>query len=223
MNRHERRAQAAQTRLDKGFEEFQRQAKRTFAAMSDRDIGAAWMRGQAWEASGAEAMVLHKPGETRKRSDTDIRVSVTYGNLKFRAFVTLEDFTQIVGQWPQIVDEFNATVERQGGKRHDTREATRGLILKEMIHYDHVQGEPAAALTAAIGWLATTSPAGGIFTRADVPYRALHYEITDIMMDGRRANNFRLVLGNWEDDEPLPEVVRATPSPFDDATKEDSA
>jgi hypothetical protein len=48
------------------------------------------MRGQAWDASGAQGMVIHKDGDTPQRSANDIRVSVSYGDMAFKAFISPE-------------------------------------------------------------------------------------------------------------------------------------
>jgi hypothetical protein len=61
MNRHERRAAEARARAaqkDKGFDDYKAEARRVRPRISDRELGEAWMRGQAFTASGAESMVI---------------------------------------------------------------------------------------------------------------------------------------------------------------------
>ncbi len=209
------RDQAAQA--DAGFEKFRAQAKRTFEGMSDRDIGEAWMRGSAWTASGAEAMVIHKPGQTPRRSESDIHVSLRYGALAFEAFISPELLREAIDGWQRGAAEWIANVEKQTGRRHGLREMTRHTILKELIEHNHGRGDTAAMLTGATGWLATTGPAGDVITKFDA--KALHYEITDIADSaGRPGHNFRLVLNC--DDEPLPDWIQEMPSPFDATANE---
>ena len=81
---------------------------------------------------------------------------------------------------------------------------TRSCILEWLIGDSYVNGDTAALLTSAVLWLAMSTPPGSFIGQL---YRAVHYEITDIVDPaGRKANNFRLALGQ-EPDEPIPEWV----------------
>src|SRR5262249_24371318 len=58
-------------------------------------------------------------------------------------------------------------------------------------------GTTAAFMAATVGWLVKTSNAVGEFiAEARGPIRSIHYNITTFIGDGRRAVNFRLVLGH---------------------------
>jgi hypothetical protein len=66
MNRHERRAAEARARAaqkDKGFENYQAEARRVHPKISDRELGEAWMRGQVFTGSGADSVVIHETGQ----------------------------------------------------------------------------------------------------------------------------------------------------------------
>jgi hypothetical protein len=210
MNRHDRRAAEAQARaasaqIDKGFEAYRAQAKRAFRDLDDKKIGEYWMRGQAWTATGADAMVVHRPGETPERHDDDIAVSATYGDLKFKAFISKPLLHEGTEHWRNFITDFAAN-----NKPHDPRAGSRTFILRILIEQSHTRGDEAAMMVAAIGWLTATSPAGPLFEGGESPPR-IHYEITDITDGaGRRGQNFRLVLNNAPD-APLPEWVKTAP------------
>jgi hypothetical protein len=183
-----KRARAAS--MDKGFAGYGAQARRVFLSISDRDLGEGWMRGQAWSASAADGMVIHKKGEPAVRSATDIVVSMTYGSLKFKAVVDPDRLRDCVAEWQRVLDE----VLEPGA---DRREASRRFILDRLVKQQYVDGDAVGTMTAAFAWLIAGSPAGQIFTKSDCPFTRLHYEITDIEDDtGRRGQNFRLVLGS---------------------------
>jgi hypothetical protein len=201
MNRHERRAAAS---ADKGFGGYRAQARRASPDISDRELGEAWMRGQAWSASGAEGMAVHERGEpSRARRDDDVLVSMSHGSgMHFKAWIAPDLLRVSVAQWGRVLDEaLKPGLDRRG--------MSRCFILDRLVkqHYD---GDTAGMMVAAIAWLIAGSPAGEIFMATDCPHTRFHYEITDIADDsGRRGQNFRLVLGHA--DEPLPDLVHVMP------------
>jgi hypothetical protein len=121
MNRHERRAAEVRARAagkDKGFEALVRQARRSFSTISDRAVGEAWMRGEAWKASGAEGMTIHSIGEApAPHQPDDIHVSLAYGDLRFKAIVPLRLLRQQIDGWVKLLDVLLA-------------EAAKGLFLR---------------------------------------------------------------------------------------------
>ena len=214
MNRHERRAAEARARAraagkDKGFDAFVRQARRSFSQIPDRTVGEAWMRGQAWEASGADAMVIHPTGQPRGRLPDDMQVSLSYGALRFKAFIAPTMLREAVEGWGKLVEFVIKEAAKEGTHASDQRHVTRCCIIEWLIDHAYVDGDTAALLTSAVLWLATTTPAG----QSIGDYKSVHYEITDILdPTGRKGNNFRLVLGQ-EQDEPIPGWVNEVPSP----------
>ena len=78
------------------------------------------MRGQAWEANGDCAMLIHKPDEPAVYRDDDIRVSLTYGASRFKAFISPARIDDCVVGWQRFMDSDAApAVDR------DPRELTR--------------------------------------------------------------------------------------------------
>jgi hypothetical protein len=205
MNRHERRANEAQARaagMDKGFGGYRAQARRASPNISDRELGEAWMRGQAWSASGADGMVIHKKGEPAPRGANDVTVSMTYGSLRFKAFVNPGLLRSGVAQWGQVLDELLVPEPKRRGM-------SRSFILDRLVTQHCTDGDTAGMMVAAIAWL-IAGVLSAIFMATDCPYTLFHYEITDIVDDnGRRGQDFRLVLDTAG--EPLPDVVHEMP------------
>jgi hypothetical protein len=209
MNRHDRRATEAQARaasVDKGFEEYCAQARRAFHLISDQQLGAGWMHCQACTASGADAMMIHADGAPPKHSDDDVIISVSYGSLRFKAFIGKQLLHEAIKDWGRVMNETAAKY-----LTHNTRAFSRGFILKLLAEQGYlVAGHDAGALAGAIAWVAATSSAGSIITE-DCPYTRLHYEISDIVdaETGRRGHNFRLLIDNT--DAPIPDWVKEMP------------
>jgi hypothetical protein len=205
MNRQERRAEAARARaasakIDKGFEDYRAQARRAFPGIDDKKIGEAWMRGQIWTAIGADAMIIHCPGEAPARHDDDVTVSATWGALEFKAFISRKLLHESIEQWGKFITDFAA-----GDSLHDPRAYTRAVILHILIEQRHVRGDGATMLVAAIAWLtATLSAAKTLFGAGRSP-RRIHHQITDTT-DGQ---NFRMVLDS--SDGPFPEWIKTAP------------
>jgi hypothetical protein len=186
MNRHERRAAEARARasgLDKSFEDYKTKVRNSYSASAtDREIAEGYMRGEAWKASGAVAMILHPPGEpcTQPR-EGDLIVSVKYDAISFCAYVSPAMVTILMTGWEEILASINQK------KPSDRREATRGIILECLIEHRYTDGNIAAMLASALIWLAVTSPVAFIFIGGELD-RDIHYEITDT---GLGQRNFR--------------------------------
>jgi hypothetical protein len=143
MNRHERRAA---TSADKGFGGYRAQARRASPDVSDRELGEAWMRGQAWSASGAEGMAVHEKGEpSRARRDDDVLVSMSYGSgLHFKAWIAPDLLRVSVAQLGRVLDEaLKPGLDRRG--------MSRCFILDRLVkqHYDGDTRSPTSPTTAA--------------------------------------------------------------------------
>ena len=91
MNQHEERAAG----VDAGFTDYRAQAQRAFPKISDREMGEAWMRGQAWAASGAKSMVVRERGGAPEPSAADVGVSARYGDLELKVYVNPEELRAI--------------------------------------------------------------------------------------------------------------------------------
>jgi len=143
------------------------------------------MRGEAWKASGADAMVLHPRGEPRSRRDDDLIVSARYDTFSFKAYIAPQEATSLIGDWENFITTLSPP---------DIRAATRSAVLEFLIEHRYVDGDLAAVLASMLIWLAVTSPAGIIFSGGKID-RNIHFEITDISdPQGRRGQNFRLML-----------------------------
>jgi hypothetical protein len=209
MNRHERRAAEARARgagADKGFDRYRAQARRAFPKVDDRQLGEAWMRSQAFTASGAAFHVIHKKGEPRTSADGDWTISLKYGPLAFKAVITPALFKECIDEWKN-----NIIPEMQKAGRHNLRSAARAYIIEMLVSYQHTDGDTAALVVAAVAWLAATSEVGFMITAADNAVQSVHYEITDIVgPNGERGNNFRLML-NYDPDDPTSESMAKAP------------
>jgi hypothetical protein len=185
MNRHERCAAEAETR--KGYEEYRRKVRGIYSKVSEREIGEGFMRGEALAASGADGMVIHRPGEPRPRGADDITVSVAYGTFAFRAYVAPWLVPGLLEPWKSIAAE--------AAEQGDPRQYTRGVIIECLVENRHADSEFAATLAGAIMWHAATSPVGAVLETPDHRHRDVHYEITDITApDGHCSHNFRLMV-----------------------------
>jgi hypothetical protein len=204
MNRHERRVAEARMRqrrraessgLDAGFEAYRDKVREVYTTVTEREIGESWMRGEAWAASEADAMIIHRRGETRRHGDDDLTISAKYGSISFTAYVEPNMIGEMVNDWDLIIHDM-----LDGKQRRDPREGTRATILLFLLEHRYTDGDAAAFLTYAIVWLAATSLAGSAITTPDSPVRRLHYEISDITgPQGQRGQNFRLILSQTDD------------------------
>jgi hypothetical protein len=217
MNRRDRRAAEARARhasgAEQGFAEYSKQARRSYARVTDQELGTAWMRWQAWQASGNDSMVIHPKGQSASPSTPDdIRVSAAYGAIKFKAFVAPRLITELTETCEEVSSEVIKKAAQEGKTVKDHRTVTRSCVLEWLLAHEYGDGDSAALLTAAILWLATTATFGAFDGSV---CKGVHYEITDIInpANGRKGNNFRLVLSTEQDDT-IPDVVRDAPSPY---------
>jgi hypothetical protein len=197
MNRQQRRAAEAQARkaaqTDKGFDDYKVEARQASPGISDRELGEAWMRGQAFTASGAESMVIHLVGEQpRPPSDDDWLISLAYASLSFKAFMPAALFDQAIAD----VEKHVITAMQAKGVVDLRAEARQWLLDMLLENKGKTDGNIAALMAATVGWLVKSSTVIAPFiSQARGPIRSLHYDITTFMVDGRRALNFRLLLG----------------------------
>jgi hypothetical protein len=216
MNRKQRRAaeanarkaQAKAAQTDEGFEDYTTQARRVHPKISDRVLGEAWMRGQAFTASGAESIVIHEVGqEPRPPSDDDWLISLAYGSLSFKAFMPAALFNQSIAD---IEKHVIPALLAKGVT--DVRASARQYLLDLLIENKGLtDGTTAALMAATVGWLVKTSNAVGEFiAEARGPIRSIHYNITTFIVDGHRAVNFRLVLGHGHG-APIPDWIKNLP------------
>ena len=151
------------------------------------------MRGEAAEANGVKAMIIHPPGEAPpSRDECDVEVSAAYGPQRFAACMKAELVTTLKERWPVFMNEAHKI---EGNPlTDDMRHDTRAFIFKMlMTNRPFSSGEMAAITAGAIVWLAATSPAGSVIGDS---HKSIHYEITDtgVAPDGRRTRNYRLML-----------------------------
>jgi hypothetical protein len=213
VNRKQRRAaeadaRKAQAKADKGFEDYTAEARRVHPKISDRTLGESWMRSQAFTASGADSMVIHEVGQQPQRpTDDDWLISLAYGSLSFKAFMPAALFNQCIADIEKhVIPELRA----MGAT--DVRAEARQWLLDMLIeNRGKTDGNTAALIAATVGWLVKTSNAVGQFlTEARGPVRSIHYNITTFIVDGRRALNFRLVLGH-DHGTPIPDWIKDLP------------
>jgi hypothetical protein len=210
VNRQQRRAAEAQARKaaqsDKGFEDYKAQARRASPSISDRGLGEAWMRGQAFTASGAESMVIHEIGQApQPPSSDDWLIMLTYESVSFKAFVPARLFDEGIANLEKYVIPM---LHAKGVV--DLRAEARQYLLDMLVENKGItDGNIAALMAATVGWLVKSSDIGQFITRDNLP-RTLHYNITTFMVDGRRAVNFRLLLGIGHDGT-IPDWVKAMP------------
>jgi hypothetical protein len=210
MNRHERRAAEARARAaqkDKGFDEYKAEARRASPGISDRELGEAWMHGQAFTASGAEAVIIHELDQAPQRpTDNDWQISLAYEALSFKAFIPVALFDRGIAD----VEKHIVPVLRSHGAK-DMRASARQWLLDMLIeNRGKTDGTIAAIMAATVGWLVKTSDIGGTLIEASSPVRSIHYDITTFEHAGRRALNFRLVLGHDHNSE-IPDWIKTMP------------
>jgi hypothetical protein len=134
---------------------------------------------------------------TMRKSDAHdiIRVSVTYGKLRFKAFVPRKNLSPMVSVW------------QEGYEGEELRAFTQNAILQNLTEQRH---DVSNAMAAALLSLATTTAKlMGISIGIAVGNnncRSVHYDILDIDRNGRTGHWFRLSVGNLDGDEPLPEI-----------------
>jgi hypothetical protein len=207
VNRQQRRAAARARKAsqsDKGFDDYIAQARRASPGIDDRELGKGWMRGQAFTASGAESMVIHEFGqEPRPPQDDDWLISLAYESLSFKAYIS-----------PTLLDQSIADIEAKVIpilKAKDRRASARQWLLDMLIeNRGKADGNMAALMAATVGWLVKTSAIGETAFVPETPIRSIHYDITTFEVDGRRALNFRLVLGQ-DHTGTIPDWVKAMP------------
>jgi len=187
MNRHDRRAQEAQTR--KSFTDYDAIYRRAFKKADDREIGEGWMRGAEAEANGIKAMIIHPTHEPPPpRSACDIELSAAYGEQKFQAFTKAEYLTTLQAGWPKFLDA--ARTQPDAPVTDDPRRDARAMIFENIVtNHQYASGLFSAITASAIIWLARTSPVGVAIGES---HKRIHYEITDTETPGVR--NYRLML-----------------------------
>jgi hypothetical protein len=187
MNRHERRAAEAKGRaagVDTGFADYRARAQRASPGISDRALGEAWMRGQAWAASGADAMVIRKRGGAPERSAADICVSARYGDMELQVFVNPEELRDCIAAWERVLD-------KESVPKAERQTVSEQFVLAHLVHQDQGNGRKTGVAMAALAWLIAGLPMGDAIAKPNSPYRRFHCEITDLD-DGRPEFQLRL-------------------------------
>jgi hypothetical protein len=131
-----------------------------------------------------------KPGNSW-RSDDDWLISLAYESLRFKANVPVAIFDRSVDD----IERHVIPVLQAKGVT-DLRAEARQYVLDLLIENRGLtDGNLAALMAATVGWLVKTSAAGEQLLAHHGQIRSIHYDITTFMVEGRRAINFRLVLG----------------------------
>ena len=194
-NRHDRRAAEAEAR--RNFEKYQSLYRRAYKAADDREIGEAWMRGEAFEAGGMDMYVIHPVGEIAKLGDDDIRLSARYETQTFKACAAPRHLPAVIDDWSRFFAYACAQIspadESIQHLLNDERSAARETIFQFTLE-NKWQADPqlSALIAGAIAWLASTATPLGLPPGT----KGIHYEITDLPPDasGRMQRNFRLML-----------------------------
>jgi hypothetical protein len=185
--------QATKTReraagVDTGFTDYRAQAQRAFPKISDRDLGNAWMRGQAWAASGAKSMVVRERGGAPEPSAADVCVSARYGDTELQVFVNPEELRDCIAAWERVLN-------KESVPKAERQTVSEQYVLAHLVHQDQGDGRKTGVAMAALAWLIAGSPIGDAITKPDSLYRRFHCEITDPPDDDGGRPEFHFVCG----------------------------
>jgi hypothetical protein len=184
--RHEHGEMPEQRKTQEEFANYRDLLHRVAKNLSEREVGEAFMRGEAVKVTGIEFMVVHSTNEAPSPlAEDDVWLSMRYKNLMFRARIAHRSWPQLADVWTKAYADMKAYARGASSRftfGKDPRADARQFIFEMLVEnrcWSH--GDLGALSASAIAWLAVGSGIGeavrvGIEQKV---HRGIHYEIAE--------------------------------------------